>query len=401
MGFFSTNDRSSARTSKRSGIVFLLLILIGFGIGASAFRVLGISSNNATVLPTADKTKTTPNLPHLVRNGQRITIPEGSPLRDKLTVGAVGNKEIQRSLVLPGVVEVDPARTIKVLPPLAGRITQLKVQLGQRIESGQALAVLDSADLGTAYADYDRAHVMLSLALRNRDRQRELAKIGGAEKDQLQAEADYSATEAEFVRANARLRHMGASPAIKDKSRVLVISSPISGSVVDLGVAPGAVWNDPMAALMTIADLSTVWVTANVSEKDTHLIIKDQPVDIVFPAYPGEVFKGKVLFISDVLDADTRRTKVRIAFPNPGARLKPGMFATVTAFAPKLTVAVVPTTALVLKNDASQVFVEVEPWIFEPSPVEIGFQQGDYAIVENGLKAGDRVVVKGGVLLSD
>ena len=82
-------------------------------------------------------------------------------------------------------------------------------------------------------------------------------------------------------------------------------------------------------------------------------------------------------------------------------RFKPGMFANVTFFAPSQTMPIVPTTALVLKDDANQVFVEVAPWTFESVPVEIGFQQGDEAVVQSGLKVGDRVVVKGGVLLND
>jgi cobalt-zinc-cadmium efflux system membrane fusion protein len=104
-----------------------------------------------------------------------------------------GRKEIQRTLVLPAALEADPARLVKILPPLAGRITQLKVQLGQRVEFHQPLAVLESSDLGTAYADYGRAKVLLELAVKNRDRQRGLAKIGRAPgKDLEQAETDFA-----------------------------------------------------------------------------------------------------------------------------------------------------------------------------------------------------------------
>ncbi len=152
---------------------------------------------------------------------------------------------------------------------------------------------------------------------------------------------------------------------------------------------------------MTIADLSTIWVTANVPEKDTALVAKDQSADVVFTAYPDEVFKGTVLFVSDVLDPDTRRTKVRIAFANPDIRIKPNMFANVTFVAPARPMPVVPTKALILRNESDQVFVEVEPWVFEARPIDVAFQQGDDAIVARGLKAGERVVVKGGVLLND
>jgi membrane fusion protein, heavy metal efflux system len=340
--------------------------------------------------------------PLLVREGDRVIVPEGSPLRAKLTVEAVAEQQIQRTLVLPAIVEADPSRLVKVLPPLAGRITQLQVQLGERVKEGQALAVLDSPDLGTAYADHERATVLLELARKNRDRARELSKIGGAAVRELQqAETDYVTADVEHHRADARLKQIGVNPETSDPMRTVTITAPIAGSVIELDVGAGAFWNDPNASLLTIADLSSVWVTANVPEKDTSLVAKGQPVEVVFGAYPNEAFKGEVLFISDVLDPDTRRTKVRIAFPNPGIRLKPNMFASVSFLAPAQMVATVPATALVMKNDGDRVFVEVEPWTFVPRSVETSYQQGNSAVIKSGLAAGERAVVKGGVLLND
>jgi cobalt-zinc-cadmium efflux system membrane fusion protein len=171
--------------------------------------------------------------------------------------------------------------------------------------------------------------------------------------------------------------------------------------VIDLQAARGAYLNDPTAAIMTIANLAEVWVTANVPENDTALVTQGQAVDVVFTAYPGEIFKGRVLFVSDILDPDTRRIKVRIAFQNPDMRLKPNMFATATFMTSKQMVGVVPVAALVLRNETDQVFVEIVPWTFEPRPVEIDFQQGDQAVIARGLKAGEHIVVRGAVLLND
>jgi membrane fusion protein, heavy metal efflux system len=340
--------------------------------------------------------------PLLVREGDRIIVPEGSPLRSKLTVEAVAEQEIQRTLVLPAIVEADPSRLVKIVPPLAGRITKLQVQLGERVKEGQALVVLDSPDLGSAYADHERATVLLELASKNRDRARSLSKIGGAAIRELQqAETDYVTADVEHYRADARLRQIGVNPEATDPSKTLTITAPIAGSVIELDVGAGAFWNDPNASLMTVADLSSIWVTANVPEKDTALVSKGQAVEVVFAAYPGEVFRGRVLFVSDIVDSDSRRTKVRIAFANPEIRLKPNMFATVSFFAPAQMVATVPATALVLKNDGERVFVEVAPWTFQPRNVEINFQQGNSAIIKSGLNAGERAVVKGGVLLND
>src|SRR5499427_4862457 len=266
--------------------------------------------------------------PMLVREGANISVPETSPLRGKLRVGVVGQQEIQRKLVLPAVVEADPARTVKVVTPVTGRVTDLMVQLGERVVQGQELAVIDSGDLAQAYSDIEKARSVLTLTKKALDRQLNLEKAGGAAiKDREQAQSDYNQAVAELERSESRLRAMGVPEDQNEQSRLLSLNAPISGSVIDLQVARGAFLNDPTAAIMTIANLGTVWVTANVPEKDTALVTKGQDVNVVFSAYPGEVFTGKVLFISDVLDPDTRRTKVRLAFENPDVRLKPNMFA--------------------------------------------------------------------------
>jgi len=375
----------------------LMLLLVAGAVVAGAYRLFVGPFGHSEPAPfVAEKVQP------LIRSGDRVTVPEGSPVRSKLAIEPVTEKDIKRDLVLPAVVEADPAHLIKVSPPLAGRVTQLKVALGERVKAGQPLVVIDSPDLAVAYSDYDRAQVLLALALKSRDRQRGLAKIGGAaEKDLQQAETDYVTAEVESQRATAHLNQIGVDPDTTNKSRTVTVVAPMDGSVIDLGVAAGEFWNDATASLMTVADLSTVWVTASVPEKDTSLVSKGQSVDVVFAAYPGEVFNGQVLFVSDVLDPDTRRTKVRIAFKNPDTRLRPGMFANVSFYAPTQKVPVVPTSALLLKDDANQVFVETAPWTFEARNVDIGFQQGDQVVLTGGVKAGDRIVVKGGVLLGD
>jgi membrane fusion protein, heavy metal efflux system len=339
----------------------------------------------------------------VLRSGDRITVPEGSPVRSALAIAPVAVKDIRRDLVLPAVVEADPGRTVKVLPPVAGRVVVLKVQLGERIVQGQELLVLDSGDLAQAFADDEKARTLLTLTKQALDRQLGLEKSGGAAiKEREQAQSDYAQAQSEFARAETRLRSIGVSPDRADKSsRLLAVSAPMAGSIIDLQVAPGAFLNDTTAAIMTIANLETIWVTGDVPESDTTLVSKGQAVEVTFTAYPGEAFKGRVLFVSDVVDPETRRTKVRVAFENADIRLRPGMFATVSFAAPTRNMPVVPTSALVLKDDLNQVFVETAPWTFEARTVEIGFQQGDQAVLTSGVQAGDRVVVRGGVLLGD
>jgi len=379
------------RAAGRSWLTSIVLVLLAL---AGLYRLVGGPAGRHPDAPIK------PAL--LIHSEDSIVIPEQSPLRAKLVVAPVVAGAVPRDLALPAVVEADPAHLIKVAPPLAGRVTQLKVTLGEQVKTGQPLFVIDSPDLASAYSDHDRAKALLELALKNRDRQRGLSKIGGAaEKDMQQAEADYVTAEAEDQRATARLRQIGIDPDAPNKSRTVTVVAPMAGSVTDLGVAPGEYWNDSTQALMTVADLSSVWVTASVPEQDIALIAKGQPVDVRLVAYPGEVLHGDVLFVSDVLDADTRRTRVRIAFDNPGGRLRPGMFATATFHAETRTFAIAPTSALMLKDDVTQIYVETAPWHFEPRTVAIAFQQGEQAFVTDGLKGGDRIVVKGGVLLGD
>jgi cobalt-zinc-cadmium efflux system membrane fusion protein len=181
--------------------------------------------------------------------------------------------------------------------------------------------------------------------------------------------------------------------------RALVVRSPIHGRVIDVAVAPGEFKNDPNAVLMTVADLSNVWVTANVQEKDIAKVKLGEQAKAVLVAYPGEEFAGQVSYVADLLDTETRTIKVRVALPNLEGRLKPGMFATVTFSSKAAPELVVPTRALVLLGNDTVVFAEVSPWTFERRTIEVAEQQGGLAVVSRGLSAGNRVVDKNAVLL--
>jgi membrane fusion protein, heavy metal efflux system len=334
--------------------------------------------------------------------GNRIVVPDSSPLRTLLTVAAPTLKDVVRTLVLPAVVEADPSRTVRVMPPVTGRVTELKVQLGGRVTQGQELAVIDSSDLAQAYADIEKARSTVTLTRKALDRQMALEKAGGtAIKDREQAQSDHAQAAAELDRAEARLRAIGISADQKEPSRLLSVKAPVSGSVVDLQAAPGAFLNDATAAMMTIANLDKVWVTANVPEKDIAFVFPGQAAKITFRSYPDDVFEGKVLFASDVVEADTRRNKVRVAFDNPDRILKPNMFADARFEAPTVPRLMLPTSALLMTNDTTSVFVEVSDWTFERRNVEIAFQEGAAVAIKTGLRPGERVVVKGGVRLND
>jgi membrane fusion protein, heavy metal efflux system len=381
--------------------MWVLYVLVGILIGVAGDRLLVAPSRNADIASRARETKAVVQSP-FSRVGDRIIVPEASPLRTLLTVAAPVMKEVARTLVLPANVEADPSRTVKVMPPVTGRVTELKVQLGGRVVQGQELAVIDSGDLAQAYSDIEKARSTLTLTKKALDRQLGLEKAGGAAiRDREQAQSDYDQAVAELERSESRLRAMGIPTDQKQQSRLLSIKAPVSGSVIDLQVAPGAFVNDPTAAMMTIANLDTIWVTANVPEKDIAFVFPGQTVKVTFRSYPDDVFEGKVLFVSDVVEPDTRRNKVRIAFDNPDKILKPNMFADARFEAPAASRLMVPTASLLMSNDATSVFVEVSDWAFERRNIEIAYQEGATVAIKSGLRPGDRVVVKGAVRLND
>jgi membrane fusion protein, heavy metal efflux system len=393
---YDAPDKTSG--SLRAWAFALIAVAIAI-VGVGAYRQMRGSLGAPA---QAQNPGTDDNAPQLIKQGEEITIPQDSPLRGKLLVAPVVNKEIQRSLVLPAVVEADPGRTVRVLPAVTGRVVELKIELGARVAKDDALAVIESGDLAQAISDAEKARASVKLTKQALDRLMILEKASAISvRDRESAQNDYAQAQSELQRSEERLRAIGVPPDTTERTRLLTMKSPIAGSVIDLQTAPGAFLNDPTAAIATIANLDTVWVTANVPEKDTALVVKGQSADVVFTAYPRDTFRGTVLFVSDVLDPDTRRTKVRIAFKNPDLRLKPNMFANVTFLAPKQSLPAIPNNALVLHNETDQVFVEVRPWVFEARSVEVAFQEGDQAIVAGGLTAGERIVVKDGVLLND
>jgi cobalt-zinc-cadmium efflux system membrane fusion protein len=379
----------------------LLLVVVGVLLGIAGDRLIVGPARISEVTPRPQDARAAVQTV-VSRVGDRIIVPEASPLRTLLTVAAPTLKEVARTLVLPASVEADPSRTVKVMPPVTGRVIELKVQLGGRVVQGQELAVIDSGDLAQAFADSEKARSALTLTKKALDRQLSLEKAGGAAiKDREQAQSDYAQAVAELERSEARLRAVGIPADQKEQSRLLSVKAPVSGSVIDLQAARGAFLNDPTAAMMTIANLDTVWVTANVPEKDIAFVFPGQTVNVTFRAYPDEVFSGKVLFVSDVVESDTRRNKVRIAFDNPDRILKPNMFASASFATPAVSRLMVPTSALLMTNDATSVFVEVSDWAFERRNVEIAYQEGSAVAIKAGLRAGERVVVKGAVRLND
>jgi len=342
-----------------------------------------------------------PPSPVVIADHGLLRVPEKSPLRSQLVVQPVEIRDVPHAVVFPATVEADPARTANVLPALTGKVVELKVGLGDHVTRGQLLVVIDSGDLAQAYADVDKARDALDLAKKSLDRAHGVQQAGGAAvKDLEAAQSGYNQALAEFNRTQTRLAAVGGA-ADGHAARAMNVTAPVSGYVTALSVSPGVFVNDATAAMMTIANLDSVWITANVPESEVGLVAKGQSVDATLSAYSDQVFHGQVSFVSPVLQPDTRRDMVRVAVANPDGRLKPNMFANTSFNIPQPAQVFVPESALLMNNDSITVFVEVSPWTFERRTVELSYDETAGARVVRGLKAGDRVIVKGGVLLND
>lgn len=377
------------KTTLHKAVLPGLLGLAAFGLTGWGF--LGLHAREA---PPEAAT------PVLVHDGDALLIPEKSPLRKSLLVSPVAEQSVALPFTLPAVVEADPARLVKLMPPLAGRIVRLNKQLGDQVKAGDVLFTMDAPDFAQAAADAAKARAALILAAQGLDRQRELDKSDLAvRRDLEQAQSDFVQATSEAARADARLRQTGARAGATADGK-LAVRSPIAGRVVDLSAAEGAYWNDATAPLMTVADLSRVFVSANAQEKDLARLYVGQQASVKLDAYPAPL-TGQVRYVGDLLDADTRTVKVRLPFDNRDGHLKPGMFAEATLSSQPHQGILVPMAAVVQGGFSSHAFVEVSPWRFAPREVKLGAQIGQQVEVLAGLKAGERIVVKDGVLLND
>ena len=180
-----------------------------------------------------------------------------------------------------------------------------------------------------------------------------------------------------------------------------MVRAPIAGKVIDLSLAPGEYRSDTSTPLMTIADLRTVWVSADVPEPSIRFIRGGEAVEIVLVAYPGETFRGRAARVADTLDAQTHALKVHVELANPDGRLRPEMFGSLRHSGTLHPLPALPTTAIIQEYGHSIVFIEQEPGQFERREVTLGARQGDMVPVLSGLRVEDRVVVAGSMLLKD
>lgn len=341
---------------------------------------------------------------HVIHTEGFVEIPDASPLRQSLKVEAAAQRQVATPISAPGVIEARPERLVKIAPPVAGRITKVHRALGDAVKAGDVLFTLDSAELSAAYGEVASSQAALSQARQELERQKLLFEADVvAKKDYEAAQLEFKQAETEARVSGARLAQLGAASA--KPGRDYLLRSPIAGRVIEMNGAEGGYWNDINEPLMTVADLSTVFLAGSVAEKDIAGVFAGQKARIVLNAYADQAVEGTVKYVGEVLDPETRTVKVRVAIDNPEGRFRPGMFANVVFDGAERAAVVVPASAVVQSGLYSRVFVETAPFRYEPRVVTLGGTTGsaEAARVEvvSGLKAGERVVVRNGVLLDD
>ena len=313
-----------------------------------------------------------------------------------------------------------------VLTPFSGQVTRVIGKLGDEVKRGDPLFEIDSPEVVQAQTDliaasqgHQKSRSQLALAKRVLDRLNNLLAshaVSQREVDQAQneftaAEFDLKTAEGTLTSARNRLRVIiGRETAEVERvererivNPMITINAQIDGTIIGRKIGPGQyVRSDAGDALYSIADLSTMWLKANVPEFDSPLVRVGQEIEVRVAALPGRVFKARITAIGASSDAATRRVMVRSEIPNPDRALKSEMFASF-----KISIGdgertpAVPVEAVIWEGDVANVWVEREPMVFQRRKVKVGLEQDGRLQINDGLEAGELVVGRGAIYLQN
>ncbi len=325
--------------------------------------------------------------PDLDANNFKVDHPDQFPL-----ASAVEHKAVS-ALNVTGVVQPDIIRAVPVVSLASGRVVEIKARLGDRVEKGQILLRVQSADVSGAYQNFIKAQNDERLARTQLDRARLLYDKGAIAKSALEtaesAEADASA---DLNAATEQLRLLGIDK--EHPSGIVDVKAPISGVITDQQVTnssgvQGLSGPNPF----TIADLSYVWIVCDVYENDLDAVHVGEYTDIHLNAFPKQALKGRIENILPVLDPTLRTAKVRIEVKNPGM-VRIGMFATATFYGKQPeTHAAIPATAILHLHDREWIYTPLGNGRFRRSEVVTGSMLPDkQQEIVSGIKPGDQVV---------
>ena len=340
----------------------------------------------------------------------RLPLEESS--RIGIVVQPVARSEFRTYREFPGIVRPNQRAIADITTLVRGRVVDVYVDLGQQVEANHLLAILYSSELGLAQSAYLKAKAKLHVAQQAYARAKFLLKekvIGEAESQRRQAEL--LSMEAEAHEARDRLRLLGMDDdefRRLDRTREIrshvPIIAPFAGRIIARNLTRGEVV-ETTEKLFVIADLSEVWVQANVPERDIPFVHSvhasgGRQAEVRVNAYPREFFKGTITYVGDVLDPDTRTMQLRLELPNSDGRLKPEMFATIRLSSePQPDRLAIPEAALQRDHDRTYVFVQRDAELYEVLEVQVGESNGTFTTILGGLNEGDPIVTHGAFVL--
>ncbi|TKB59638.1 MAG: efflux RND transporter periplasmic adaptor subunit [Nitrospira sp.] len=350
--------------------------------------------------------------PVAVSTPGRITLSAEESSRVGLVVQPVARSDFRMHRDFPAIVQPNQRNMAEITALVRGRVVEVYGELGQEVKANAPLAILYSSELGLAQSAYLKARAKLHVAEQAFNRAQFLLQeqvIGEAELQRRQAEL--LSTQAEANESHDRLKLLGMNDeefrrleSSRKIRSVVPIVAPFAGRIIGRKLARGEVV-ETTENLFVIADLSEVWVQANIPEKDipfAHSVHAsgDRQVEVRINAYPKEVFQGTITYIADVLDPVTRTMQLRIELPNRDGRFKPEMFATIRLFSEAQPDRLaVPEAALQRDQGRTFVFVQRSLNEYEVRDVHVGESNGTVTAILAGLNEGEPVVTHGAFVL--
>ena len=324
-----------------------------------------------------------------------------------IQVVSVEKSKVPRALRLTGAVAYNAFKTTPVFSAVGGPVQEILAEPGQNVRAGQTLLTVTSPDYSAARSAYLKAVSAFQLADKNYERSKDLYEHKAiAERDLQQAESDRAQAQADQQSAEDALRALGIrdpESLVKEPPKTtgqIPVPAPVAGQIVERLVGPGQLLQAGSTQCFTISDMSTVWVLVNVYQNDLAFVRIGDNVDITTDAYPDK-FRGRISYIADALDPNTRTLQARIVTENPGYKLKKDMYVTATVHAGALANALTVPDASVLRDTENQpfVYVQVASNQFARRLVKVGDSQDGRTLVQDGLKEGEHIVGDGSLFL--
>jgi cobalt-zinc-cadmium efflux system membrane fusion protein len=329
--------------------------------------------------------------------------------RERIGVAVVEPSSFHRIVQTTGTVEYDGDQSTQILAPISGPVIRILVQPGVRVHRGEALAYVSSPDFAEAVADYRKARATAVNAQRVADLDAQLFKNDAiARRDLEQAQTDAISAAADRDAALQRLQALGVDDATLGElqaghaAKVVhgVIRSPIEGTLVERAITPGQLLEAGSTPCFTVADISAMWVMANVFESDLASVHVGDAATVATNSSRDPI-SGKVDNVAAFVDPSTKATAVRIVVPNRGGLLKKDMYVNVGIRSHDQSKGLLVPVSAVLRDEDNRpfVFIQDSAGRYERRSVDLGSRIDDRYEISNGLRAGDRVISRGGLFL--